>query len=68
MRLADVEARRVPAGRALARYPSTGPAGVSAAIDLLGKTSRMGTDRGRRGMAAIALLADELRQQLYAFP
>jgi hypothetical protein len=29
-----------------------------------GKASRMGTDRGRQAMAAIGLLADELRQRL----
>jgi predicted ArsR family transcriptional regulator len=35
--------------------------------ELLGTTSRMGTDRGRPQLAAIALLADELRQRLYRF-
>ena len=34
---------------------------------LLGKTSRMGTDPGRQAIAAIGLLADELRQRLYRF-
>jgi predicted ArsR family transcriptional regulator len=32
-----------------------------------GKTSRMGTDRGRQPLAAIALLGDQLRQRLYRF-
>src|SRR5215213_7525114 len=35
--------------------------------DPLGKTSRMGPDQDRQAMAALALLADELRQRLYRF-
>jgi hypothetical protein len=35
--------------------------------DLLGTTSRMGADRDRQQLAAVALLADQLRQRPYRF-